>query len=467
MGIFKCKSARPLLLTGVLNINQTMDNSSDLLAKIRQQFDFGPYPLIPIAKSPKDDAEQLFIHNLVTPHYLRHQQVISTQDKLILDAGCGSGYKSLVLAQANPGAKIVGIDLSENSVHLAKERLDFHGFKNVEFHALLLEDLPRLGMQFDYINCDEVLYLLPDPVVGLERLKSVLKPTGILRTNLHSSLQRAGFYRAQEIFKLMGLMDANPEAMELELVQEIMKSLKDTVDLKSKAWNANFDHANAQEALLMNHLFQGDKGYTIPELFSYLQQADLELISMTNWRRWNLWELFKDPDNLPPFLAMSLPEISLEQQLSLFELFQPVHRLLDFWCGHPQADSEIIPLSEWQLEDWQKSIIHLHPQLCTAKAKEKFIDSIENQKPLDIFLLLAATAGKSTLFDSLIAALLLFLWQSPRSLPELLNHWLQLQPLHPISLKPFTPEAAQARLVKILIQLETFLYVLVEPQDRS
>ena len=40
---------------------------------------------------------------MVTPYYLRNQKVIETKEKIILDAGCGSGYTSLVLAEANPG----------------------------------------------------------------------------------------------------------------------------------------------------------------------------------------------------------------------------------------------------------------------------------------------------------------------------------------------------------------------------
>jgi hypothetical protein len=62
----------------------------------------------------------------------------------------------------------------------------------------------------------------------------------------------------------------------------------------------------------MNYLFQGDQGYTISDMFSALRAAELEFISMVNWRQWDLISLFKEPDNLPPFLSMSLPEIPFE-----------------------------------------------------------------------------------------------------------------------------------------------------------
>jgi ubiquinone/menaquinone biosynthesis C-methylase UbiE len=113
---------------------------NDLQEKIRQQFDTGPYPRNPIEQSPKKSIDQLYLHNLVTSYYLRYGKYMDTKDKLILDAACGSGYKTLTLAEANPGAKIVAIDISEISLNLAKQRLAHHGFNNVEFYLMSLEE---------------------------------------------------------------------------------------------------------------------------------------------------------------------------------------------------------------------------------------------------------------------------------------------------------------------------------------
>ncbi|NER02436.1 MAG: class I SAM-dependent methyltransferase, partial [Okeania sp. SIO3C4] len=270
---------------------------SELQAKIRQQFDVVTYPRVPIEKSPKDDYELLYIHNFVTPYYLRNQKVIETEDKVILDAGCGSGYKALILAEANPGAKIVGIDISEKSVELARQRLQYHGFDNAEFHVLPIEELPSLGLEFDYINCDEVLYLLPDIVVGLQAMKSVLKPDGIIRTNLHSLLSSHYYFKVQEVFQMMGLMNENPGEMEIEIARETLAALKDSIILKRQVWKP--EKINDEEWIQMNYLFLGDKGYSIPEVFAALKSADLEFISMVKWRQWEILDLFKSEDELP------------------------------------------------------------------------------------------------------------------------------------------------------------------------
>ncbi|MEP6515755.1 class I SAM-dependent methyltransferase [Microcoleus vaginatus] len=433
---------------------------SELIEKIRQQFDKAPYPRIPLETSPKNSYQTLYLHNLVTAYYIRNQKVIETEGKVILDAGCGSGYKSLILAEANPGAKIVGIDLSEESVKLARQRLQYHGFENMEFHALSIEELPSLNQQFDYINCDEVLYLLPDAVVGLQAMKSVLKPDGIIRTNLHSSLQRSSYFAVQKVFKIMGLMDDNPREMEIELAKEIIQDLKDDVAIKARTWGSPAE--KNEEWMLANYLLLGDQGYTIPEVFSALRNADLEFISMVSWRLWDLTDLFKEPNNIPAFLAMSLPEISVEERLHLFELLHPVHRLIDFWCGLPNQAQSFVPVSEWTVADWQQAKVHLHPQLRTPQLKEDLIKSITNQSSFLISRYVTSPTLVPILIESSMAACLLPLWEGAQPVISLAERWLNLRPLDLVTLEPVNQERAFNEIKELLMSLEVFLYVLLE-----
>lgn len=438
-----------------------MDNQElEIIEKIRQQFDNAPYPRTPLEQSPKTDYELLYIHNLVTAYYLRNQQVIETEGKVILDAGCGSGYKSLVLAEANPGARIVGIDLSEESVKLAEQRLRYHGFDNAEFYTLALEDLPSLNLYFDYINCDEMLYLLPDISLGLKAMQSVLKPEGIIRANLHSSLQRASYYQAQEIFKSMGLMDENPQKLEIEIVRETMKALKNEVWLKAKTWSSNFE--SNDEEVLINFLLQGDKGFTVPEVFTSLKAANLEFVSRVTWRRWELTDLFQDPGSLPTFLEINLSEISVEDRLHLFELLHPVHRLIDFWCAHPNSAQSFVPVAEWTMADWHTARVHLHPQLKTAEVREDLIKCITSHSPFLMSCYVSLPTLSPILVESHQAAWLLPLWEGSQPVVSLVEHRLKLAPLHPVTLEPISYETAFEEVKTLLSNLEAFLYVLLE-----
>lgn len=438
---------------------------ADIQQKIRAQFDGLPYPVVPLDKSPQHDPEFLFIHNLVTPYYLRYQRVIDTEGMVILDAGCGSGYKALALAIANPGAQIVGIDLSATSLEVAAQRLHHHGVANAEFHQITLEQLPSLGIQFDYINCDEVMSILPDITTGLKAFRSVLKPQGIIRGNLHSARQRRHYYAAQTMFKMMHLMDGNPEELERDIVRETMAALKDTVQLKQSTWHEQ--RGQDDQFILMNYLYQGDRGYTIRDLFAALRAADLEFVSMVDWHKWELLSLFKDPNDLPPFWAMSLPELSAEERLALFELIQPVNRLIDFWCGHPQPELVPKPVIHWSAEDWQGATVYLHPQLRTEAVRAAMHTSIADRTSFCISDYLHHPTATPITLESGVTALLLKLWENPQSIAALANYWQRLKPVHPVTLASVTPEIAFAQVTQVLARLETSLYVLVDQHSRN
>lgn len=437
---------------------------TEFLEKMRRQFDFGPYPRTPIEKSPNEDPNQLFVHNLSTPFYLRHRRFIDTTGTLLLDAGCGTGYKALMLATANPGAKVIGIDISPKSIELAQQRLEFHGLKDtVEFHLLAIEDVATLGMQFDYINCDEVLYFFDDIARGLGALRSVLKPEGIIRSNLHNAIQRQIYFRTQELFGLMGLMEEFSEEMAIPIVVETMKALGSWVDIKKRGWQASYENEETNtETLLANHLLQGDKGYRIADLFDGLRRADLDFVSMTNWRQWDVTDLFQEPDNLPSYMAMGLAESSAEAKLTLYELMNPVHRLLDFWCAPAQEMPEFTPIEAWDLGDWQATQVQLHPQLRTDKFKQAAVESIDKNKALVVSEFLSLPALKPVPVDTGVAALLLQLWEAPHSFTELVTFWQRIHPVDWVTLEPTTLEAAQQKVVDVLNRLEAFLYVMVE-----
>lgn len=434
--------------------------SSEAIEKMRQHFDAAPYPRIPLDTSPKNNIKLLYLHNFVTAYYLRNRQLVDTADKVILDAGCGTGYKAFALALANPGAKIVGIDLSEESVNLAIQRLQYHGIENTEFYAISIEDLPQLGMEFDYINADEVLYLVPDHVAALQAMKAVLKPDGIIRTNLHSSLQRFSFYRAQKIFKIMGLMDEAPGELEISLVRETAKALKNNIGFKATSWKPEFE--TDDERVLANLLLQGDKGFNVPQMFAALRASNLEFINMVNWQGWNLMDLFKKSEELPESLAKRLPNFSQEERLHLFELLHSTYRLLDFWCGHPNSSKSFVPISEWSDRNWQKAKVHLHPNLNVERIKTEIINCITNNKSWQFSQYLPFTKEPFTYIEPIMAACLLPLFDAPQTIDNLGERWQKIKTVDPVTLTPIKPEVAFQQLKQQLIDLEQTGLVLIE-----
>jgi SAM-dependent methyltransferase len=438
------------------------------LLSIRDQFNFGPYPRHPLGATSEDNFNSLYKHCMVNPYYMRCQKIFNLQDAVILDAGCGTGYEALTLFQANPGARIVGIDISDRSVEMARQRFAHHGIENAEFHVLGIEDVAQLGMQFDYINCDEVLYLFPQPAVGLSVLKQVLKPHGIIRANLHSLFQRADYFRAQEMFRMMGLMDGNPEEFEIKMSVDILAALKDKTRLKQAlvqfANYADQDTEAMQEDVLMNLLLQGDRGFTVVDLFDALRGSELEMINMVDWATWNVLDLFKEPDDLPALLAMSLPVASLEEKLRMYELISPVHRLLDFWCGHPDRGSDILPVSDWTEADWQGAVVYIQPILRHRYNQNELANAARKNKSCNLseHFNLTMPPDHALILESVISSVLLPLLEAPQPFSALVDRYLKVRPVDPVTLAPLDRQIAVSYLSEILGMLETDGFILLE-----
>lgn len=285
-----------------------VDAAKAQLERITKQFDYGPYPRIPVETDPRKQLPEMFIHDIRTAFYLRDRRVLDTAGSTILDVGCGTGYKTLMLAMANPEAQVIGIDISKRSVELSRERAKFHHQENTEFRVVSLEEIASLEIQFDYINCDEILYLLSDPELAFILLSKALKPGGIFRGNLHSQNQRQQYFRAQNLCALTGLINDNPEEFEIEAMAELMNSLKPTVDLRKTTWPHEGKESadELREFMLANFMLLYDKGFTVPQLREYLEAAKLNFVRMTDWRGWDVNDLFQKPEDKPAFIELEI-----------------------------------------------------------------------------------------------------------------------------------------------------------------
>lgn len=97
------------------------------------------------------------------------------EGELILDVGCGTGIDLLRYTQG--GARVVGIDLTENPLKIAKEKIHEIG----DFHSLVrcdLENMPLKDGTFDVVYSNGVLHHTPDHKKGIQEIFRVLEPGG-------------------------------------------------------------------------------------------------------------------------------------------------------------------------------------------------------------------------------------------------------------------------------------------------
>ena len=109
---------------------------------------------------------------------LLHADTAYPAGSLVLEAGCGVGAQTIPLARNSPGARIVSVDLSADSLAEAGARAGAAGLRNVQFQRADILALPFAPESFDHVFVCFVLEHLARPVEALRALKAVLRPRG-------------------------------------------------------------------------------------------------------------------------------------------------------------------------------------------------------------------------------------------------------------------------------------------------
>ena len=85
----------------------------------------------------------------------------------LLDAGCGSGWLSRLVAKRMPDCEVVGVDINPDYVAFANERAHEAGLPNLRYEVGAVGDLPFADESFDTVWSLMLLMFLPDrPAAG-------------------------------------------------------------------------------------------------------------------------------------------------------------------------------------------------------------------------------------------------------------------------------------------------------------
>ncbi len=109
---------------------------------------------------------------------LLHADTRYPPGSLVLEAGCGVGAQTVILAENSPQAAFTSIDISHESLAQAQRRVQETGSTNVTFQHADIFELPFPSGHFDHVFVCFVLEHLPNPAAALRALMRVLKPGG-------------------------------------------------------------------------------------------------------------------------------------------------------------------------------------------------------------------------------------------------------------------------------------------------
>ena len=331
--------AVPLLLDGAgvkssqaRNLRcMTHSNPSDAATPVVSAFyDRFPFPGDPLQDGPPPGYNWRWCHRSVLAAV--HGCIpAGMETSRILDAGCGTGVSTDYLCHLNPGADVLGVDISEGALVVARERCQRSGaaqqVSSLRQEQRSLLDLVDEG-PFDYINSVGVLHHLDRPEAGLRSLADRLAPSGLLHLFLYADAGRWEIHRTQ---KALNLLQAGTGAEGLRLGRDLFETLPETNRLARHHRERWAVDCAADANFADMYLHPQETSYNLERLFQYIATAGLHFAGFSNPEVWDparllKGELLERAQALPPRQQWELVE-QLDPDISHFEFFlsaQPI-----------------------------------------------------------------------------------------------------------------------------------------------
>lgn len=111
---------------------------------------------------------------------LLHHDTCYPPGTSLLEAGCGVGAQTVIVAAQNPAVSITSVDISAESIELASLRCRSASINNVSFAVADLFDLPYEDESFDHLLVCFVLEHLADPASAIRALLRVVRRGGTI-----------------------------------------------------------------------------------------------------------------------------------------------------------------------------------------------------------------------------------------------------------------------------------------------
>jgi hypothetical protein len=183
----------------------------------------------------------------------------------ILIAGAGT-FEPIAVAAANPGAHILAVDLSENSLQKLRWIAKVKRVK-LETWRGDFQELPSSFGKFDYLIASGLIHHLEDPERGLKALKSLSHEQSVFRFMIYSAWGRDLLYGAKELATLLGV--ESPKAL-----RRLLEALP--ADHPYRIYYHLYSDARTDIGLADGYLHPQDRAFTAEDLGRLLDICGIE-----------------------------------------------------------------------------------------------------------------------------------------------------------------------------------------------
>jgi len=122
--------------------------------------------------------ESAFLQKEVASRLLERLELMKIKPERILDAGCGTGYSTKLLAKKYPKGQLVGVDIAPGMIAKAGKNKSL--FDKTKYQIADIEQLPFANNSFDLVFSNLALLWINDQKNLFIELNRVLKPGGLL-----------------------------------------------------------------------------------------------------------------------------------------------------------------------------------------------------------------------------------------------------------------------------------------------
>lgn len=277
--------------------------------------------------------------------YLFSSQFVT--GKVVLDAGCGSGYGSSILVSQGKAQKVYGIDLSSEAITYAKEH---YGQDGITFTMDNVEEMETIDKNsIDVVVSFELIEHIKNQNTFLNQVKRVLKPGGlfIVSTPNKYNYPEGNHFHVNELY---------PEEFE----QELQKHFKNTSLLLQ-----DFDFAQIIKQLKPTAI-KIEEEFVPTGMLNYVAPATIKTAQY-------ILCICSD-DKLPDYQLVGLTANNVDNfdltqgLLTLNEQFQNIRKQLAASSKQAKDHEDYVFILKEEVEKRERIIQSLHAELATLKS---------------------------------------------------------------------------------------------------